>query len=163
MGWPKLNVFADYYYEDVMNLSQSAIARLQWGPLKKHERNSVMTIIHIGQVVFYTYATILWKYLRIEINFYSWNATFFIWGRHNLYMFHMRWWLTQSICAALECVISKSLQLNQVRRHQNMPSKCTLLFVIVLASVGTCISWIWLTLRCWGNSSIPEGRFSKWF
>ena len=22
---------------------------------------------------------------------------------------------------------------------------------------------IWLTLRCWGNSSIPEGRFSKWF
>ena len=22
---------------------------------------------------------------------------------------------------------------------------------------------VWLTLRCWGNSSIPEGRFSKWF
>ena len=63
-------------------------------------------------------------------------------GRHNLYMFHMRWWLTQSICAALECVISTSLQLNQARRHQNMPSKCTLLFVIVLASVGKCISWI---------------------
>ena len=25
------------------------------------------------------------------------------------------------------------------------------------------IIFIRLTLRCWGNSSIPEGRFSKWF
>ena len=29
MGWPKLNVLADYYYEDVMNLSHDTIARLQ--------------------------------------------------------------------------------------------------------------------------------------
>ena len=27
----------------------------------------------------------------------------------------------------------------------------------------TNVRSIRLTLRCWGNSSIPEGRFSKWF
>ena len=37
---------------------------------------------------------------------------------------------------------------------------------IVSSSLGKLdgsIYCIRLTLRCWGNSSIPEGRFSKWF
>ena len=125
-----------------MNLSHGAIARLQWSLLKKWKKFSYDYYPYwSGGFLYKCYDT-----LKISQN---WDETFTLGmlhfsygGRHNLYMFHMRWWLTQSICAALECVISTSLQLNQARRHQNMPSKCTLLFVSVLASVGKCISWI---------------------
>ena len=77
-----------------MNLSHGAIARLQWGLLKKHERNSVMTIIHIGQVVFYTNATILWKYLRIEIKLLLLEC----------YIFHT-WGQTQSLHVSYEVMV----------------------------------------------------------
>ena len=32
-----------------------------------------------------------------------------------------------------------------------------------LTSDHVIISHIWVICYCWGNSSIPEGRFSKWF
>ena len=35
--------------------------------------------------------------------------------------------------------------------------------IFLFSIAGSGKSPIRLTLRCWGNSSIPEGRFSKWF
>ena len=47
---------------------------------------------------------------------------------------------------------------------------CCLAITCTCSSKGQVISWyehwnlwVWVILRCWGNSSILEGRFSKWF
>ena len=51
--------------------------------------------------------------------------------------------------------------------HKLFPLKSRLLWAaglfFQLVFFWSIINNIWLTLRCWGNSSIPEGRFSKWF
>ena len=50
---------------------------------------------------------------------------------------------------------------NNVVVNQNWQIWC--MFVFRLSGLRVIPRVIRLTLRCWGNSSIPEGRFSKWF
>ena len=38
-----------------------------------------------------------------------------------------------------------------------------LIWAFTVFALPLNLMMIWLILRCWGNSSIPEGRFSKWF
>ena len=79
-------------------------------------------------------------------------------------------------------VISFAWNKSLCHRYQIYMNLCEwhLLFVICKHYLAICHKWIlflewgqvfsghnqsaiWLNCYCWGNSSIPEGRFSKWF
>ena len=152
MGWPKLNVLAYYYYEDVMNLSHGAIARLQWSLLKNMKEIQLWLL----SILVRWFSIQMLRYSEniseLRWNFYSWNATFFIWGQtqslHVSYevmvdtiymccsgMCHQHKFATQSghaspkyaeqVCTALCECISKCWQVHKLNMHIPCLSRAT--------------------------------------
>ena len=85
----------------------------------------------------------------------SWGGCSFTTRSFWLWLLPQVWRRILHAWAALGCVSNQlSIDMSLVPCHKKRYRE--LKYLVGGRRIG-------LTLRCWGNSSIPEGRFSKWF